>query len=106
MCICPSRFCTHARIEGPGVVMCSLSRARGYTRLEGGGHDDHPPCRGSQNNSDKQGEGGEAETSCAGLHARPKDWAFQNQCDHLDSMLFSARGISAHFAYTSSIFTL
>ena len=53
------------------------------------------------NNSDKQGEGGEAETSCAGLHARPKDWAFQNQCAHLDSMLFTARGISAHFAYTS-----
>ena len=40
---------------------------------------------------DKKGEGGEAETSCAGLHARPKDWAFQNQCAHLDSMLFTAR---------------
>ena len=80
-----------------------LSRVRGYvyTRLEGGGHDDQPACRGSQNNSDKQREGGEAETSCAGLHARPKDWAFQNQCAHLDSMLFIARGISAHFAYTS-----
>ena len=74
---------------------CLLSRARGYARLEGGGHDDQPACRGSQNNSDKQGEGGEAETSCAGLHARPKDWAFQNQCA-LDSMLFTARGISAH----------
>ena len=117
--ICPSRFCTHARIEGQASWHESRSGrmdARGATpslpcerlsytstRLEGGGHDDQPACRGSQNNSDKQGEGGEAETLCAGLHARPKNWAFQNQHAHLDSMLFTARGISAHFAYTSGM---
>ena len=108
MYICPSRFCKHARIEGPGVMACTCNEAeagaRGATpslplsyasaRLEG---DDQPACRGSQNNSDKQGDGGEAETSCAGLHARPKDWAFQNQRAHLDSMLFTARGISAQY---------
>ena len=59
-------------------------------REAGGGHDDQPACRGSQNNSNKQG-GGEAELSCAGLHARPKDWAFQNQCAHLDSICYLLR---------------
>ena len=88
-----------ARGATPSLPCERLSYAS--ARLEGGGHDDQPACRGSQNYSDKQGEGGEAETLCAGLHARPKDWAFQNQCAHLDSMLFTARGISAHFAYTS-----
>ena len=78
------------RLDARGATL-SLPSER-LARLEGGGHDDQPACRGSQNNSDKQG-GGE--------HARPKDWTFQNQCDHLDSMLFTARGVSAHFAYTS-----
>ena len=90
-----------ARGATPSLPCERLSYAS--ARLEGGGHDDQPACRGSQNNSDKQGGGGEAETSCAGLHARPKDWAFQNQRAHLDSMLFTARGISAHFAYTSGM---
>ena len=92
------------RLDARGATPSLLCERLSYAsaRLEGGGHDDQPACRGSQNNSDKQGERGEAETSCAGLHARPKDWAFQNQCAHLDSMLFTARGISAHFAYTST----
>ena len=90
-----------ARGATPSLPCERLSYAS--ARLEGDGHDDQPACRVSQNNSDKQGEGGEA---CAGLHARPKDWAFQNQCAHLDSMLFTARGISAHFAYTSIIILL
>ena len=99
-----ARVCTYESRSGPGgwpdacgATPSLPSERLSYARLEGGGHDDQPACRGSQNNSDKQGEGGGAETSCAGLHARPKDWAFQNQCAHLDSMLFTARGISAHF---------
>ena len=90
---------TSGRLDARGATP-SLPLSYASARLEGGGHDDQPACRGSQNNSDKQGEGGEAETSCAGLHARPKDWTFQNQCAHLDSMLFTARGISA---YTSGM---
>ena len=89
------------RLDACGATPSLQCERLSYARLEGGGHDDQPACRGSQNNSDKQGEGGEAETSCAGLHARPKDCAFQNQCAHLDSMLFTARGISVPFAYTS-----
>ena len=100
-----ARVCTYesrsGRLDACEATPSLPSERLSYARLEDGGHNDQPVCRGSQNNSDKQGEGGEAETSCAGLHARPKDWAFQNQCAHLDSMLFTARGISAHFAYTS-----
>ena len=87
VCLYVCIFVLHAfvRMRGPRgqascmkrAAGCCLSRARGYARLEGSGHDDQPACRGSQNNSDEQGERGEAETSCAGLHARPKDWAFQ-----------------------------
>ena len=65
-----------ARGATPSLPCERLSYAS--ARLEGGGHDDQPACRGSQNNSDKQGDGGEAETSCAGLHARPKDCAFRH----------------------------
>ena len=99
-------------------------------RLEGGGHDDQPACRGSQNNSDKQGEGGEAGTSCAGLHARPKDWTATSKQKEVklkhcvlvstpdqrtgpfrinvllaQCYLLHARGISAHFAYTSNTYS-
>ena len=87
----------HSRSDACGATPSLPSERLSYARLDGGGHDDQQACRGSQNNSDKQGEGGEAETSCAGLHARPKDWAFQNQCAHLDLLR------EAHFAYTSKV---
>ena len=110
MYICPSHFCTHARIEGPGVVACMCmkaeaggwicSRSHAFSPVreaklrERGARRRRTRRSASMQRVTKQqrqaGEGGEAETSCAGLHARPEDWAFQNQCAHLDSMLFTA----------------
>ena len=102
MYIFPSCFCTHARIEGPGVAWQTRAAGRMLTpslpcerlsyasaRLEGGGH--------------QHAEGHKTTATSKEKEVKLKHRVLVSTPDQTTGpfRINTARGISAHFAYTS-----